>query len=107
MECTGEGKEDEEVSRSFSGWLSGIITGGTFPPSLLAGILPAPLSLLSSRALSLSLAFSFRPYRAPRCLSSYFVSWHCPFQSLWDCGGQHGEISDQFFKPRVPRLYTP
>lgn len=80
--------EDEEVSRSFSGWLSGIITAGPSllvfspapfpPPSLPRFQLASPISL--SRFLLSSLP------RAPHRSSSYFVSRHCPFQSLRDCG---------------------
>jgi len=61
----------------------------TIPPSLLTDTLPfsplrfSPSRVLVSRLAALSLS-------APAGLR-----------------GQHGEISDQFFKPRVPRLYTP
>lgn len=65
----------------------------TIPRSLLAGILPPspPSQLVSPISFSfsysdffLSLPGSSSP--PPHLSSSYFVSRHCPFQSLRDCG---------------------
>lgn len=68
--------------RSFSGWLSDIITAG---PSLLVFYSLIPLPRPSFQSAS---PVSFRAPSLSRFLSSplYFVSRHCPFQSPWDCG---------------------
>jgi hypothetical protein len=86
----GIGRKGRGVPKFF-----GVVVGynhcRTIPPSLLTDTLPfsplrfspSPSPTLVSRLAALSLS-------APAGLR-----------------GQHGEISDQFFKPRVPRLYTP
>lgn len=76
---TVRGWGKNEVPRSFSGWLSDIITAGTIPPSLLAGTLPVPL--FTPRRLFLSFALSFSHRHESLLPPSYFVSRHCPFQS--------------------------
>lgn len=74
-----------EVPRSFSGWLSDIITAG--PSLLVFSLVPSPSHfLLRESYLFLSFAFSFFRRHEPLLPSSYFVSRHCPFQSPWDCG---------------------
>lgn len=90
------GRKDE-VFRSFSGWLSDIITAR---PSLLVFSL-VPLPSLSISTLS--------PFLVSTCPSSPPVFRLTVLSLSVPTGlrGQHGEISDQFFKPRVPRLYTP
>lgn len=87
----------DEVFRSFSGWLSDIITAR---PSLLVFSL-VPLPSLSISTLS--------PFLVSTCPSSPPVFRLTVLSLSVPTGlrGQHGEISDQFFKPRVPRLYTP
>lgn len=80
-----------EVSRSFSGWLSDIITAG---PSLVVFSYSSRIPLFISRVLFLSLSFSFSlsPFpslvdrKIPFSPPSYFVSRHCPFQFPRDCG---------------------
>lgn len=90
------GRKDE-VFRSFSGWLSDIITAR---PSLLVFSL-VPLPSLSISTLSPFLV-STCPF-SPPVFRLTVLSLSVPT----GLRGQHGEISDQFFKPRVPRLYTP
>lgn len=68
-----------EVPRSFSGWLSDIITAG--PSLLVFSLVPFPSHFLFRGLISFSLSLS--PFPVP---SSYFVSRHCSFQSPWDCG---------------------
>lgn len=73
-----------EVPRSFSGWLSDIITG---PSLLVFSSVPYPFHfLLREPYLLLSFAFSFSRRHESLLPSSYFVSRHCSFQSPWDCG---------------------
>lgn len=90
------GRKDE-VFRSFSGWLSDIITAR---PSLLV------FSLVSLPSFSIS---TLSPFLVSTCPSSPPVFRLTVLSLSVPTGlrGQHGEISDQFFKPRVPRLYTP
>lgn len=100
MEKTDDTKKmgrKDEVFRSFSGWLSDIITAR---PSLLVFSL-VPLPSLSISTLS--------PFLVSTCPSSPPVFRLTVLSLSVPTGlrGQHGEISDQFFKPRVPRLYTP
>lgn len=74
-----------EVPRSFSGWLSDIITAG--PSLLVFSLVPFPSHfLLREFCPFLSFAFSFSRRHESLLPSSYFVSRHCPFQSPWDCG---------------------
>lgn len=80
-----DGGMGKEVPRSFSGWLSDIITAG--PSLLVFSLVPFPSHfLLREFCLFLSFAFSFSRRHEPLSLPSYFVSRHCPFQSPWDCG---------------------
>lgn len=77
----------------------------TIPPSLLAGTLPVPL--FTPRVLSLFLFRSllFSSTRIPPA-SFVFRLAALSLSAPMGLRGQHGGISDQFFKPRVPRLYT-
>lgn len=96
-----------EVSRSFSGWLSDIITAG---PSLVVFWYPSRIPLFISRVLFLSLSLSFfhfsSRYEDPLLSSLVFRLMALSLSVPAGLRGQRGEISDQFFKPRVPRLYT-
>lgn len=78
-------EERAEVPRSFSGWLSDIITAG---PSLLVFSLVLSQShfLLRESCLPFSFARSFSRRHESLLPPSYFVSRHCPFQPPWDCG---------------------
>lgn len=78
----GDGGKNE-VPPSFSGWLSDIITAG--PSLLVFSLVPFPSHFLL-REFCLFLSFSFSRRHESLLPSSYFVSRHCPFQSLWDCG---------------------
>lgn len=75
-----------EVSQSFSGWLSDIITAGPCP-SQSSHWYPSypPFYPASSASFFFSLS-RFLLYPSTRTLLSYFVSRHCPFQSPRDCG---------------------
>lgn len=76
----------------------------TIPPSLLTGTLPgSPFYSASSASPFLSL-LRLSLFSSPTLvfrLTALSLSVPAGLR------GQHGEISDQFFKPRVPRLYTP
>lgn len=94
-----------EVPRSFSGWLSDIITAG--PSLLVFSLVPFPSHfLLRESCLFLSFTSSFSRQHEP--LLPFFVFRLAALSLSVPMGlrGQHGGISDQFFKPRVPRLYT-
>lgn len=87
----GEGMRKNEVSRSFSGWLSDIITAG--PSLVVFSPVPFPHSpfyLASPVSFSFSLSLSLLPFfvdtKTPSLCPSYFVSRHCPFQFPRDCG---------------------
>lgn len=91
-----------KVSRSFSGWLSDIITGRAASPR-------SSSSSSSSSSYRRWCPFEQQGRGISPSLHVYFVSRHCPFffpVPPTGLRGQHAEISDQFFKPRVPRLYT-
>lgn len=108
----GEGMGKNEVSRSFSGWLSDIITAG--PSLVVFSLVPFPHSpfyLAGPVSFSLSLSlfrfFLFSSTRRPPLLASLVFRLTALSLSVpAGLRGQRGEISDQFFKPRVPRLYT-
>lgn len=102
----GEGMRKNEVSRSFSGWLSDIITAG--PSLVVFWLVPFPhIPLFISRVLFLSLSLSFSSrYEDPLLSSLVFRLTALSLSVPAGLRGQRGEISDQFFKPRVPRLYT-
>lgn len=94
-----------EVPRSFSGWLSDIITAG--PSLLVFSLVPVPSHFLF-REFCLFLSFAFFLFSSTRTLPPFFVFRLAALSLSVPMGlrGQHGGISDQFFKPRVPRLYT-
>lgn len=97
----GWGKE--RGASKFFGVVVGYNHCRTVPPSLLAGTLPVPL--FTPRVLSLSLFLLFSSAWIP---PPFFVFRLAALSLSVPMGlrGQHGGISDQFFKPRVPRLYT-
>lgn len=92
--------ERTEVPRSFSGWLSDIITAG--PSLLVFSLVPFPSHFLFREA-CLFLLFSSTPI-PPASFVFRFAA--LSLSAPMGLRGQHGGISDQFFKPRVPRLYT-
>lgn len=101
-----EGKN--EVSRSFSGWLSDIITAR--PSLLVFSLVPLlfPFFFFIPWLLSPSIS-TLSPFLVNTSSLPPLPILRLTVLSLsvpTGLRGQHGEISDQFFKPRVPRLYT-
>jgi len=99
----GMGKE--RGASKFFGVVVGYNHCRTIPPSLLAGTLPIPLFTLRVLSLSLFRFLLFSLARIP-LLSFVFRLVALSLSVPMGLRGQHGGISDQFFKPRVPRLYT-